>query len=196
MSGVETLGVQFVNTNHALIIQFDGSATSSGSMDTQTLSSALNDGNYAFTLSGVDPAYEPIVFGGVFSISAGGTALQGTFDVDDAGAATTPTLGTPFSGTITAPDAFGRGTINQRSSGDHTQLLRRWAGGDTDHRCGCGCWRFGHRLGVWTGHGHFQQRIARKLYIWRRKQLVRKSLCSGRHVCYGSGRRHIQRRRG
>jgi len=111
VSGVETLGVQFVNTNHALIIQFDGSATSSGSMDTQTLSSTLNDGNYAFTLSGVDPFYEPVVFGGVFSISASGTALQGAYDVDDAGATITPTLGTVFSGTITGPDAFGRGTI-------------------------------------------------------------------------------------
>jgi hypothetical protein len=111
LNGVETLGVQFVNTNHALIVQFDGSATSSGSMDLQTLSSTLNDGNYAFTLSGVDPGYESIVFGGVFSISASGTALQGTFDVDDAGATTTPTLGTAFSGTITGPDAFGRGTI-------------------------------------------------------------------------------------
>jgi hypothetical protein len=110
-SGVETLGVQFVNTNHALIIQFDGSATSSGSLDAQTLSSALTDGNYAFTYSGVDPSYLPIVIGGVFSISGSGTALQGTFDVDDAGAATTPTLGTPFSGSITGPDAFGRGTI-------------------------------------------------------------------------------------
>src|SRR6202167_5432613 len=111
-SGVETLGVQFVNTNHALIIQFDGSATSSGSMDTQTLSTALNDGNYAFTLSGVDPSLESIVFGGVFSISNGGTALAGSFDVDDAGASTTPTLGTAFSGTMTGPDAFGRGTIS------------------------------------------------------------------------------------
>jgi hypothetical protein len=111
VNGVETLGVQFVNTNHALIVQFDGSATSSGSMDLQTLSSTLDDGNYAFTLSGVDPGYESIVFGGVFSISASGTALQGTFDVDDAGATTTPTLGTAFSGTITGPDAFGRGTI-------------------------------------------------------------------------------------
>jgi len=107
-SGVETLGVQFVNPNHALIVQFDGSATSSGGMDLQTLSSTLNDGNYAFTLSGVDPDFEPVVFGGVFSISTSGTTLAGTFDADDAG---TTTLGTPFSGTITAPDAFGRGTI-------------------------------------------------------------------------------------
>ena len=107
-SGVETLGVQFVNPNHALIVQFDGSATSSGGVDLQTLSSTLNDGNYAFTLSGVDPAFEPVVFGGVFSISTSGTTLAGTFDADDAG---TTTLGTPFSGTITGPDAFGRGTI-------------------------------------------------------------------------------------
>ncbi len=116
-SGVETFGVQFVNTNHALIVQFDGSATSSGSLDLQTLSSALNDGNYAFTLSGTDPALESIVFGGVFSISNGGTALAGTFDVDDAGAATTPTLGIAFTGTTTAPDAFGRGTISSAALG-------------------------------------------------------------------------------
>jgi hypothetical protein len=111
VNGVETLAVQFVNTNHALIVQFDGSATSSGSMDTQTLASTLTDGNYAFTLSGVDPGYQSIVFGGVFAISNSGTTLAGTFDVDDAGATTTPTLGTAFSGTITGPDAFGRGTI-------------------------------------------------------------------------------------
>lgn len=110
-NGVETFAVQFVNTNHALIAQFDGSATSSGSMDMQTLSSALNDGNYAFTLSGVDPSYSPIVYGGVLSISASGTTLAGMVDVDDAGATTTPTLGTAFSGSITGPDPSGRGTI-------------------------------------------------------------------------------------
>ena len=111
VNGTETLGVQFVNASHALIIQFDGSATSSGSMDAQTLSSALNDGNYAFTFSGVDTTDYPIVLGGVFSISDSGTTLAGTFDVDDAGARTTPTLGTAFSGALTPPDAFGRGAI-------------------------------------------------------------------------------------
>src|ERR1019366_2472908 len=68
VSGTETLGVQFVNTNHALIVQFDGSATSSGSMDLQTLPSTLS-GGYAFTLSGVDTSYNSVVAGGVFSIS-------------------------------------------------------------------------------------------------------------------------------
>jgi hypothetical protein len=115
--GVETLGVQFVNLNHALIIQFDGTATSSGSLDTQTLSSALNDGNYAFTLSGVDSGDLAVVYGGVFSISGGGTTLTGTFDIDDMGAATTPTLATAFTGTITAPDAFGRGSITSSALG-------------------------------------------------------------------------------
>jgi hypothetical protein len=117
LNGVETLAVQFVNTSHALIMQFDGSATSGGSMDMQTLSSALNDGNYAFTLSGVDVNYESSVWGGVFSIAGGGTALSGTFDVDDTGATTAPTLGTAFTGTITAPDSFGRGSITSSALG-------------------------------------------------------------------------------
>jgi hypothetical protein len=106
VNGTETLGVQFVNASHALIVQFDGSATSSGSMDLQTLSGTLG-GGYAFTVSGVDSAYDPVVFGGVFSIS--GTTLQnGIVDVDDDGDVT---LNTPFTGTISSPDAFGRGTI-------------------------------------------------------------------------------------
>ena len=106
VSGTETLGVQFVNAKHALVVQFDGSATSSGSMDSQTLPSTLS-GGYAFTLSGVDPAGFSVVSGGLFSIS--GTALQnGVADVDDDG---TVTLGTAFTGIVSAPDSFGRGTI-------------------------------------------------------------------------------------
>src|ERR1019366_1123510 len=106
VSGTETLGVQFVNTNHALIVQFDGSATSSGSMDLQTLPSTLS-GGYAFTLSGVDPGYYPIATGGVFSVS--GTSLSnGIVDANDNGTVTT---GTAFAATISAADSFGRGTI-------------------------------------------------------------------------------------
>ncbi len=106
VSGTETLAVQFVNTKHALIIQFDGSATASGSMDMQTLPSTLS-GGYAFTLSGVDPIYYPVSRGGVFSIS-GTTLSNGIVDVNDAGTVTT---GTTFTGTLSAPDSFGRGTI-------------------------------------------------------------------------------------
>ena len=36
VSGTETLGVQYVNSSHALIIEFDANETSSGSLDLQT----------------------------------------------------------------------------------------------------------------------------------------------------------------
>jgi len=109
VNGTETLGVQFVNANHALIIQFDSSATSSGSMDLQTLPSTPS-GGFAFTLSGLDNRNSldaPVVAGGVFTIS--GTSLSnGLVDINDNGTVTT---GTAFTGTLSAPDNFGRGTI-------------------------------------------------------------------------------------
>jgi len=109
-SGAETFAVQFVNANHALISQFDGSATSSGSLDLQTLSSSVSNGNYAFTLSGIDASALSTAFGGVFSISQSGTQLSGNFDANDSSVAA-PVLDTAFTGTISAPDSFGRGTI-------------------------------------------------------------------------------------
>ena len=112
VSGTETLGIQFVNANHALIVQFDGTATSSGSMDLQTLPSTLS-GGFSFTFSGVDPLYNPIVVGGVFKIS-GTTLSDGIFDVDDNG---TVEPSTPFTATVSAPDSFGRGTITSSAIG-------------------------------------------------------------------------------
>jgi hypothetical protein len=107
VGGVETLGLQFVNTNHALIVQFDGTATSSGSMDLQKLPSALS-GGYAFTLAGIDYGYVgSVAFGGVFSINDGTNLENGTVDINDAGAVSTSTL----TGTLSPFDAFGRGTI-------------------------------------------------------------------------------------
>jgi hypothetical protein len=108
VDGTETLGVQFVNTSHALIAQFDGTATSSGSMDMQVLPSTLS-GGYAFTMSGVSGLYLQIAFGGVFSIS-GTTLSHGILDVNDAQNVKT---GEAFTATtISAADAFGRGTID------------------------------------------------------------------------------------
>ena len=113
VSGVETLGVQFVNANHALVIQFDGTATSSGSMDLQKLTGSLN-GGYAFAFQGVDPSVSPAGYGGVFSVT-GGTAISGTVDENDNG---TVTVGTPLSGTLAAAnsaaafDSYGRGVFN------------------------------------------------------------------------------------
>jgi len=116
-NGTETLAVQFVNASHALVMQFDDSDSSSGSMDLQTLPSTLS-GGYAFTLSGVYGEYEATVFGGVFSIT--GTTLQnGTFDVNEAGDVT---LGQTFTGTASAPDSFGRGTLTLANGGIGTSL--------------------------------------------------------------------------
>ena len=105
VAGTETFGVQFANTKHALIVQFDGTATSSGSMDLQTLGAP--SGGYAFTLSGVDPTYTPIAIGGVFSIS-GAALTNGIVDANDDGAVLT---NTPFTANVIAADTFGRGTI-------------------------------------------------------------------------------------
>jgi hypothetical protein len=114
VGGTETFGVQFVNINHALIIQFDGTTTSSGSMDFQTLPSTVS-GGYAFTLSGVDSAmYAPIAAGGVFSVTAG-VITSGTVDLNDNGTLTT---GTAFTGTVMPADASGRGIINITISGN------------------------------------------------------------------------------
>jgi len=105
VNGTETLGVQFVNAQHALVVQFDGTATSSGSMDQQTLPSSVS-GGYAFVLSGVDPSYLPVAIGGVFS--ANGSNLSGVLDIND-NAVTT--AGTAFGADLSVPDPFGRGAI-------------------------------------------------------------------------------------
>ena len=107
VGGVETLGLQFVNSNHAMVVQFDGTATSSGSMDLQKLPSALS-GGYAFTMAGIDYGYAgPVAFGGVFSVNDGTNLENGTVDINDSGAVTTSAL----SGTLSTFDSFGRGTI-------------------------------------------------------------------------------------
>jgi hypothetical protein len=107
-AGTETLAVQFANANHALIMQFDGTATSSGSMDKQTL--VAPTGNYAFTLSGTDTNSAPVSYGGVFSVA--GATVSGIADVNDGGnlnAYGTVTTGTTIGGTLAQPDGYGRG---------------------------------------------------------------------------------------
>jgi hypothetical protein len=105
-NGIEVFAVQFVNANHALITQFDGTATSSGSLDLQTATSA--SGNFAFTASGVDSNYEPVGFGGVFSASSG--SIGGTLDVNDAGSGM-EYIATAFTASGTSADPFGRSVI-------------------------------------------------------------------------------------
>jgi hypothetical protein len=113
-NGTETLELNFVNNNHALIIQADGSATSSGSFDLQTLPSTLS-GGFSFVLSGGGNSGHANFFGGVFTVS-GTSVSNGVFDESDTSSTTISiTNGHSFSGTVTAADAFGRGTITGTS---------------------------------------------------------------------------------
>jgi hypothetical protein len=110
VNGTETFAIQFVNANHALIMQFDGSATSSGSMDVQS-APATPSGKFAFSFSGVDQNYNANALGGVFSVSSG--VVSGVVDQNDSGTVTTNVA---FSGTFSAPDAFGRGSLTINGS--------------------------------------------------------------------------------
>jgi hypothetical protein len=116
--GRETFRVQWVNANHALLIQEDGTAASSGSMDRQTLPSALGApvGAFAFLVSGVDTAFREIASGGVFKLTSNGdgtSALSGTIDTNDAGSRV---RGTPFTATLSAPNSLGRGTVTNNTA--------------------------------------------------------------------------------
>ena len=103
-AGTITLGVQFVNDNHALITEYDDTATSSGSLDLQVAGNP--NGNFAFTISGVDNGYFPVAFGGVYS--AGSGTVNGTLDVNDSGTVVT---GTAFTATSGNGDGFGRTVV-------------------------------------------------------------------------------------
>jgi len=111
-NGMETFSIAITSATHAFIIQFDGTANSNGSLDLQAASAldpAAIGGAFAFTAQGVDIGSQvPIAHGGVLIMSASsGSIASGTYFENDGGsrfsAATT--------GTVTAPDSFGRGTL-------------------------------------------------------------------------------------
>ncbi len=121
VGGTETFIAVFPNSNHALITQFDGSATSSGSIDLQT-SKALPSGSFAFASAGAfstdGESFAPAAFGGVFTAASGG--VSGTVDTNIGGAVNRDV---PITGvTFTKPDSkFGRGTVNGLTS-SHSNL--------------------------------------------------------------------------
>jgi hypothetical protein len=107
VAGIETFAVQFINASHALITQFDGSATSSGSLDLQTATSGVS-GNFAFTLSGIDIAGFPFAYGGVFSNTSGN--IHGTYDENDSGKVLVGNTLTAKDNGV-GSDVYGRGSI-------------------------------------------------------------------------------------
>jgi hypothetical protein len=108
VNGTETLALNFVNNNHALIIQADASATSSGSFDLQDLTSAPA-GGFSFVLSGAGNTGNSDFFGGVFTVS-GSSVSNGMYDQNIAGSIG---MGKTFAtATLSQPaDGFGRGTL-------------------------------------------------------------------------------------
>jgi hypothetical protein len=105
-AGTVEFAIQFVNSNHALIAQFDGSATSSGSFDLQNLGLGTS-GQSSFAISGVDSSYNSVGFGGIFSPTSA-TSANVTLDANDDG---TASQNNPYTATLGTPDSFGRTLI-------------------------------------------------------------------------------------
>ena len=102
-----------VSGTRMLISEYDSFGAATGSLDLQT-STAAPTGGYAFAINGEDSttAENQLVIGGVLNFSA--TSLNtasSIFDLNDGGGTTL--LAQNFSsGSISAPDSFGRTTIS------------------------------------------------------------------------------------
>lgn len=101
----ETLSITVVNSNHVLIEEFDGNATSAGALDLQTASASIPTGGNAFALFDTADAF---VFGGVVTSDGTSTFTTGEGDDDLQG---NPIYDFTVTGSFTAPDAAGRGTV-------------------------------------------------------------------------------------
>jgi hypothetical protein len=111
-NGIETLRGTQVSEQRLLITQFDTFGSGSGSLDLQTSTTAPT-GGYAFTLGGQDGAAQPAVLaiGGVLRINSGAIDINNSvFDYND-GLESIGQGKTFASGTVTAPDSFGRVTL-------------------------------------------------------------------------------------
>jgi len=109
VGGTLTLDASFFpqNSAKAYIIEFDSSATSSGTLDLQS-ATTVSAGGYAFNLSGLDTFANPIAMGGVIDIN-GADLLDASGSIFDANDDETIfTLQQFSSGGVSAPDSFGR----------------------------------------------------------------------------------------
>jgi hypothetical protein len=111
VGGIETLRGTAVSSSRILISEFDTRAAATGSIDLQT-SAATPSGGYAFALSGMDTSTNPqmLVVGGILNFNAGNLVVNGSvLDYNDGGGVGQGEIFT--SGTVTAPDSFGRVTF-------------------------------------------------------------------------------------
>lgn len=118
VNGIETLRGTSVSGARALLSEFDGSATASGSLDLQT-SVATPAGGYAFGLQGNSTgtggsSNKPLVIGGIWVFNGGSLSVNDSvFDLNNGPANGSLILQDQAfaSGSVTAPDSFGRVTI-------------------------------------------------------------------------------------
>ena len=117
VAGVETFNgsVLPLNTNKALITEFDAWATGSGELDLQnaTAAAVTPSGGYAFGVNGVDGGNATLSIGGVINVDGSGTisGSNSIFDLNDSidtGVFQGETL---TASTVSAPDSLGRVTF-------------------------------------------------------------------------------------
>jgi hypothetical protein len=113
---LETLKFSFVLTSasHALMVEVDGDPAS-GTLDLQqpagaSFTAAQISGNYSFAMDGLDNsgAFKHMSLAGSFAADGIGSLTAGTLDINNGGTFST----TSFTGTFTAPDSNGRGTMH------------------------------------------------------------------------------------
>ncbi len=108
VNGIETLRGAVVSNVRVLIAEFDTSATGNGSLDQQT-GTASPIGGYAFNLGGLDGQATQLALsiGGILNITGTSVSVANSvLDYNDGGSVGQKQSFT--SGSVTAPDAFGR----------------------------------------------------------------------------------------
>lgn len=119
VGGTETFALNYANPNHALIIQFDSSATSSGSLDLQTSTAAPTSASFAFVASGFADSGDELTEvdeGGVFAVDGSGN-ITGTFDRNLGGTVNTGQT-IPGGSTVGSTDSLGRGMVTGITGAD------------------------------------------------------------------------------
>ena len=113
VNGMETIHGTFVSNTRMLISEFDAAAAATGSLDLQT-TAATPSGGFAFSMNGNDDSSDnnQISFGGVLNFTGATLSTSNSvFDIADADG-TVLTQQTFSSGSVSAPDAYGRVTVN------------------------------------------------------------------------------------
>jgi autotransporter-associated beta strand protein len=116
--GVETLRGSIVSAKRVLISEFDDGATGTGSLDAQDDDDSQEqpDGSYAFAVNGHSAAGNQLAIGGVLSFDDGDLSVaDSVLDVNELTVGT-QTAQTFDSGSVSAPDEFGRVTITLEPS--------------------------------------------------------------------------------